>query len=946
MAPRVKPEPGVAVANSAAARSFAVANPAQFGSPSRQARSSAPSVTDTRFMHEAEDEDDEDNDIVFLETRTRSPATTIGGGFMKMEPGHEQVSMMSLAPQSMGGSFVGMGPNLALKDFGQGFLKDINDALGELQSRGIQHVASLPELVLVGDQSSGKSSLMSAIAGLSLPRSSGTCTRCPIHIRISRADEWSCRVFLNLEYGFKTPDRPITEQEVTSTNEFPPWVKLGPSRTLRHEFKTVRDRFDSEEIETILRCAQVAILNPSAPYQAFIPKPRGGDGPDSQQLTQHDLISRKEEASEAQFSPNTVALEIKGPDLADLNFYDLPGVFNTARRVEDSYLERVVQNLTRLYIKREKAIILWAVPMNLDTENSLALSLIRKSRAEHRCVGVITKADLLPRDEQATDRWLGILSGRGHRIGLGYFITSRQGSDLEEQTKREEAFFNRTAEGHWPDVFDRYKDRCGVEKLKGFLSLKLGEEFSKVLPEVKHKVHMRLEDIAKQLEEYPGPPANPDLEIYKALTMFSSLLKKRVTDQDFMSTWDQACSAKFTRAILELKPKYNVRSFAKSTAAAPVFIDLDAPDRDNSPAPTPGGRKRAAPAETPSRRQRHKVEDTEGRSYPSTPTHARVMMTPSKNGRTTRTLMDIRRMIQRNAVPGQPGLVSSNIYEPLFTEAAKAWRVPLQTFLDQTFEFLEKQIQETLESTFAALKNRVIYKLSTEHMRAFVEMHKKDLQAQLALIYELEGARIFTRNVDALNRYKAGELKILARHRNYYRIAAHKGEEPASGLPKIEELSEEELALESVKMEKDLRQMGPEPFQQELDVAAYTRGYYLLAAHRFVDLVCMHAMSGLFPRVALVIETYLQDKLGLTGNRSTPEMLDRLMEEEGHIGVRRRDLCAEKETLDGAMAIIVNLENRDTTPSQAESHATMPNNLATGRAAGSPSYSGTVYGEA
>ncbi|KAK4643769.1 hypothetical protein QC761_405260 [Podospora bellae-mahoneyi] len=941
MPPRVKPEPGVAVANTTATRSFAATNSAQFGSPTRQARSTAPSVTDTRFMAEAEDQyEDEDNEIIWMETRAKS-ITSAG---MKQEPGHEPMALMSLASQSMGGSFVGMGPNLALKDFGQGFLKDINDALGELQSRGIQHVASLPELVLVGDQSSGKSSLMSGIAGLSLPRSSGTCTRCPIHIRISRADEWSCRVFLNLEYGFKLPDHAITEQDVTATNPFPPWVKLDPSRTRRHEFKTVRDRFDSEEIETVLRCAQVAILNPSTPYQAFIPKPRGGEGPDSQQLTQHELISRKEEASEAQFSPNTVALEIKGPDLADLNFYDLPGVFNTARRTEDAYLERVVQNLTKLYIKREKAIILWAVSMNLDTENSLALRLIRESRAEHRCVGVITKADLLPRDDQATERWLGILKGRGHRIGLGYFITSRQGQDLEEQTKREEAFFNRTAEGHWPDVFDRYQERCGIEKLKAFLSLKLGEEFSKVLPEVKRKVLERLNFIAEQLQLYPGPPANPDLEIYKALTMFSSLLKKRVIDQEFMSTWDTACSARFTRAILELKPKYNVRLFAKSSAAsAPVLIDLDTPTREGSPTPTPSGRKRAAPAETPSRRQRIKAEDAEGRSYPSTPTNMRTTMTPTK-GRPSKTLMDIRRMIQRNAIPGQPGLVSSNVYEPLFTEAAKAWKGPLQTFLNQTFNFLSKEIQEILDSTFAALKNRAIYKLSTEHMQAFVEMHKKELQAQLALIHELEGTRLFTRNDDALHRYKAEELRTLTRHRNHYRIAAHKGDEPASSLPKIEELSEEELAQETAKMEKDLRQMGPEPFQQELDVAAYTRGYYVLAAHRFTDIVCMHAMSGLFPRVASVIETYLQDKLGLTGNRTTPEMLDQLMEEEGRIGQIRRDLCAEKETLDGAMAIIVNLENRDTTPSQAESNITIPNDLTSGRAAGSPS--GTAYGDA
>jgi GTPase SAR1 family protein len=383
-----------------------------------------------------------------------------------------------MATQSVQGSFVGA--NRSLRDIGQ-HLKDINDALGELQARGIQHVASLPELVLVGDQSSGKSSLMSAIAGLSLPRSSGTCTRCPIHIRVSRADEWSCRVFLKQDYEFRPPNRQLTERDVTGNNKFPPWVKLDPSRQARREFKTVRDQFDSEEIETVLRCAQVAILNPSTHYQMFIPKLKG-EASDSVREQVLENVRRKEERTEAQFSPNTVALEVKGPDLADLNFYDLPGVFMTARRAEDAFLERVVQNLTREYISRPTAIILCAVPMNQDTENSLALKIIRGQRAENRCIGVMTKADLLPREDHAALSWLAMLNGQAHHTGNGYFITSRQGSDLEEQNKMEETFFNRTADatGQWPEVFDDFKEKCGVEKLKAFLSRKLGEEFAKM----------------------------------------------------------------------------------------------------------------------------------------------------------------------------------------------------------------------------------------------------------------------------------------------------------------------------------------------------------------------------------------------------------------------------------------------------------------------------------
>lgn len=380
------------------------------------------------------------------------------------------------ASQSAQGSF--MGPNRALKDFGQK-LKAINDALGELQARGIQHVASLPELVLVGDQSSGKSSLMSAIAGLTLPRSSGTCTRCPIHIRVSRAAEWSCRVYLKINYKYVPRDHPITKAHVTDRDKFPPWVPLDSNNLEKYEFKTVRDKFDSEEIETVLRCAQVAILNPSQPYQLFVPKLKGEA---SAETRERDLvrINELEANAEAQFSPNTVALEVKGPDLADLNFYDLPGVFMSAKREEDTFLERVVCNLACQYINRKNAIILWAVPMNQDADNSYAFSLIRNRAAGNRCVGVMTKADLLPEGSSAS--WLSMLNGEAHQTGLGYFVTSRQGDDLDQQNTMEEAFFNRTADnmGQWPQVFDKYKERCGVEKLKSFLSQRLGEQFAKV----------------------------------------------------------------------------------------------------------------------------------------------------------------------------------------------------------------------------------------------------------------------------------------------------------------------------------------------------------------------------------------------------------------------------------------------------------------------------------
>ncbi|KAH6843336.1 P-loop containing nucleoside triphosphate hydrolase protein [Chaetomium sp. MPI-CAGE-AT-0009] len=868
----------------------------------RPIRSAAPSI-DTRVRPVTASgppasPDDEDNDLLFVEFR-RGPKS--------------EHDINPMGSQSVQSSFVGA--NRALRGMGQK-LKDINDALGELQARGIQHVASLPELVLVGDQSSGKSSLMSAIAGLSLPRSSGTCTRCPIHIRVSRADEWSCRVFLKQDYDFCPPNHPLTERDVTGNNKFPPWTKLDPSHQARREFKTVRDQFDSEEIETVLRCAQAAILNPSTHYQFFIPKLKG-EAPDNTREQHLEQVKKKEERAEAQFSPNTVALEVKGPDLADLNFYDLPGVFMTARRSEDIFLERVVQNLTREYISRPSAIILCAVPMNQDTENSLALKIIRGQRAQNRCIGVITKADLLPSDDHAATGWLGMLKGEAHQTGFGYFITSRQGSDLEEQNKMEESFFNRTADatGHWPEVFDNFKEKCGVEKLKVFLSEKLGEEFAKILPEVKEKVDTRLIDIGRQLKKYPDPPPNPELEIMKSLAEFTIRVKDRVMHQDFMSIWDDSYGEPFKAFILNMKPKFNVREHAKASKP-PVVIDLDG----DSPTPSPTVRKRPAPAmdltqSTPKRqRQVNAVVKTEGQDnpvFPSTPHHARSStpaMTPSRGGR-SKSLMDIRQLIRRAAIPGQPGLVSATVYEPLFTEAAKSWDRHLHKFVDNTLALLQSEIFAILDAAFAHLKNRAVYKESREHMRAFIEAHRMELRIQLEFIYNLESKRLFTKDEDALKRNQAAEMRILVRHRNHFRIAAHNGEEVCA-VPKMEDMTDEDRKQEENKMAKELKNLGPDPFEPELAVAAYIRGYYLTAANRFVDYVSIHVMSGLLPRVASVIETYLHEKLGLTGTATSQDVLQRLMSEGPEIEQKRRDLRAEKETLDGAMDIIVNLERR------------------------------------
>ena len=61
-------------------------------------------------------------------------------------------------------------------------LLDLVDDLRQLQLSPI--IFSLPRIVVVGDQSAGKSSVLQSIANVELPQGGGAVTRCPLILRM------------------------------------------------------------------------------------------------------------------------------------------------------------------------------------------------------------------------------------------------------------------------------------------------------------------------------------------------------------------------------------------------------------------------------------------------------------------------------------------------------------------------------------------------------------------------------------------------------------------------------------------------------------------------------------------------------------------------------------------------------------------------------------------
>ncbi|CAA0812174.1 Dynamin-related protein 4C [Striga hermonthica] len=100
-------------------------------------------------------------------------------------------------------------------------IRPLLDAVDRLRHLKImQEGIQLPTIVVVGDQSSGKSSVLESLAGISLPRGQGICTRVPLIMRLQHHPSPEPELFL--EYGGRvvpTDEARVSDDIVTATDE-------------------------------------------------------------------------------------------------------------------------------------------------------------------------------------------------------------------------------------------------------------------------------------------------------------------------------------------------------------------------------------------------------------------------------------------------------------------------------------------------------------------------------------------------------------------------------------------------------------------------------------------------------------------------------------------------------------------------------------------------------
>ncbi|KAJ2980321.1 hypothetical protein NUW58_g6973 [Xylaria curta] len=848
-------------------------------------RSHAPSAETCRRGH------DDDQEPMFLELRARP------GGGPTGSPQSSQNADTSFAHQSFAHPTF---TNIGVK------LRELNNTVGSLQQLGVCYVAELPELVLVGDQSAGKSSLMSGLARVDLPRSAGVGTRCPLHIRLINSSNahWSCTVALQLDYDFE-PKGKIKKSDVTATNQFPPWVKKS-----HRDIKIFKTIFDPSEIEEVLRWAQVAILNPKNDHELYIP----GDGA----IAKGGDLSEATRVAAAQFSPNIISLEIKGPELPGLSFYDLPGVFLSPDQEEDEYIVKVVRNLTRHYIQRKGAIIMWALPMNADPENSISLGIIREAKASDRTIGIMTKADKLALENEA--QWLAMFREEKQSVGHGFFATSRPpDKPLETAAKWEQLFFSREVDS-WPAEFEEFKDRCGVELLGEYISTQLGKAFEQSLPSIKAKVYTRLDKIRNQLADLPEIPENVEHEVKKSLYQFLGRMKTAMKDSEFSSEWS-SLNNQFRDIIMKIKPTCRVKEPAAQTidlSDADTEVSTVTPSKrprpsDSTMRPTPGKcpRQENEMPTTPVKQESFTAGSL-FRASPAIGTGLAEMHSPFAGfrnlGRLAMDIQDIRTQVRKKQRPGMPrDLVPDEVREAMCLDAVKKWQGPLETYIDKTAELLERVTNQALEESIGVLRRRLIFRECQIHLKEFIDKIVASQRGRLADMYRSETYQMYVLNEDSFSRYKAQELDQLRRARAIYRLKAVALIQWNYEIKNLADMSDDDRSREQKIFTQQLPKIGNDPYETEIEVAAFVRGYYLTAATRFVEGVTMNVNSHLFRIIGSTeLDFFMDQQLGL--GRAPLNVYEHLMEEDDKTASLREQLKSEIDKLSQAMTSINALE--------------------------------------
>ncbi|GFF54198.1 Dynamin family protein [Aspergillus udagawae] len=324
------------------------------------------------------------------------------------------------------------------------------DKIDELRTIGVGGLVELPQLIVCGNQSSGKSSVLEAISRVRFPAKSNVCTRFATEVILRR--------------------NPSSKIKVS--------IEPGPSRADEQERRQLR----------------------SFAYEDFS---NGDDLPPLiEKAKEHMGIT---ESVNAGFSDDVLKVEISGPDKPELTLVDLPGLYYSTSQEQDLQGILIVRKLTERYMKNPRSIILAVISAKTDYHLQEVLNIAERfDPKRERTLGIITQPDILEANSEEEDTYLQFIKNQKIHLEIGWHVLRNRSFETRDisddaRDEMEKAFFN---QGRWTSLS---RECVGIDSLRRRLSTILLKLIRRNLPGLIAEIQDKVSDRQEQLSRL-GPP--------------------------------------------------------------------------------------------------------------------------------------------------------------------------------------------------------------------------------------------------------------------------------------------------------------------------------------------------------------------------------------------------------------------------------------------------------
>ncbi|KAJ3116209.1 hypothetical protein HDU96_010153 [Phlyctochytrium bullatum] len=344
-----------------------------------------------------------------------------------------------------------MTENALLKD------DEVLSVVDELRSLGVQNYISLPQIVVVGDQSSGKSSLLEYISRVPFPKGTDMCTTFATQVIMGR-----------------DPD------------------DVGGGGTEGEWLAAASDDPDNDGFRAEVR------LEPEAPGVLYEPVRRREDV--AKVITSiQNQFKEQHDGQQHVITDRILTIKLYHRSYPRLTLVDLPGYVHVRLDGQVATIVEDIHKLADRYIKEKRSIVLAVVPAVSDVANNIVLTKAKEYDPEGvRTMCIITKPDRVEKGH--VDRIVRAMSGHYFKLDHGYHLIRNrtqdelnEGLDFETHTENERKLLSSDL---WSQVDDGDK---GIEALTMKLVKLLRSHVKNEVPKVHSELRAKLDTAQEEL---------------------------------------------------------------------------------------------------------------------------------------------------------------------------------------------------------------------------------------------------------------------------------------------------------------------------------------------------------------------------------------------------------------------------------------------------------------